>query len=274
VGTGLKTKQEIESCVAELGEKQAWNHNFVLPHGIETRPGVQSSHGKNLVKWDRIKPVLEDIGISAKRVLDIGCNEGFFSFKLHDDGAEVLGVDVDQHRLEKAMFISDILEKSEVEFRNLSIYDQEFSELPNFDFCLCLGFLHRIPDPFSALQRLADKSDIILLEWKALKFGPHDESFAYFTPGGYDEKDYYGTQFWVLSYACVEAILSRLGFDRFHRIDDPGSRRAILVAGRVDNPVFSRPDLILSRNRLRSILSHTKRYFSMLVKIITGRVNA
>jgi len=270
----LKSKQEIELRVAELGRLQNWNHNFVLPHNIETRPGAQTSYGKNLVKWNRIKSLLEEMSIHGNRVLDIGCNEGFFSFKLEEYGADVLGADIDKHRIEKAQFINSVFNKTGVEFRVLSIYEQEFSELKKFDFCLCLGFLHRIPDPYTALQRLTEKTDVIILEWKALKFGPHDESFAHFTPGEYNKQDYYGTQFWVMSYACVEAMLRRLGYAYFHRIDDSNSSRAIMVAGRVDNPVFHRPDIIVRRNALRIFLSHTKRYILTVWKIIRGRINA
>ena len=62
-----------------------------------------------------------------------------------------------------------------------------------FDICLCLGFIHRVPDPFSAVEAISSKANIIIFEWKALKFGSHDESFAYFSDKNIDEDDYYGT---------------------------------------------------------------------------------
>jgi len=267
-------KKELECKVAEFEAQQPWNHNFLLPHDVETRPGQQRSQGKNLVKWERLKPILDVIGIKGKRILDMGCNEGFFSLQLSDMGGEVTGIDIDPHRIEKARFVQSVLKKPKLNFHVMDIYSKEFDILQTFDLCLCLGFLHRIPDPFSAIDRLTNKTNLIIFEWKALKFGPHNEPFAYFSPGGFDQKDFYGTQYWLLSYAAVESILKRLGFVFFHRIDDPHQKRALLVAGKIDNPVFHRPDVILHRGRIHVFLSHTKRYLNTLEGIITGRINS
>jgi SAM-dependent methyltransferase len=270
----MMSKQELEGRVAELATVQPWNHNFVLPHGVETRPGRQLSHGKNTVKLERIRPLLDAMGVAGKNVLDVGCNEGFFSFHLADSGARVLGIDVDHHRIEKAQFIGKLLGKTGVELRVVDIYSDEFARLQRFDLCLCMGFLHRVPDPFSALSALSAKCDIILFEWKALKFGPHDEAFAYFSPKDVDHADFYGTEYWLLSYVALERMLRRLGFNRFHRVDDPTQRRALMVAGKVHNPVFDRPDVIGHRGRVRALLAHTKRYLRAVLGILTGRVNA
>jgi tRNA (mo5U34)-methyltransferase len=269
------TETEIKKRVAELGAEQPWNHNFELPLGVQTRPERQESHGKNLIKWQRLEVLLESIGVKGRRILDVGCNEGFFSLQLSRMGAgEVYGLDVDEQRIKKARFVAELLKPARTSFNVTDIYSNTFAELPRFDVCLCLGFLHRIPDPFTAMSRLAARSDIIVFEWKTLKFGPHDEPFAYYTPGHYIRDDYYGTQFWVMSFRCVEEIMRRLGFDRFHKIDDPSHRRAIMVAGRVANPIFELPDQIDRNNKVMAVLRHTKRYFATLVKIMDGRLNA
>lgn len=263
----------IREKVAQLGARQPWNHNIALPYGIETKPGEQVSAGKNLIKWQRIEPLLETIGVAGKRVLDVGCNEGFFSLRLAEMDATVGGIDIDESRIEKAEFVRQVLRADNVSFAVLDIYSQVFADTPRYDLCVCLGFLHRVPEPFTVLSRLSDRSDLILLEWKPLKHGPHDEPFAYYTPGGYAKDDPYGTQFWLLSFASVEAMLGRLGFDRFHRVDDPRSRRGILVAGRVANPIFDLPDVVRHRGRLPTLLSHTKRYIKTVGKIMSGRIN-
>lgn len=268
-------KYEIQEQVDALGRRQAWNHNFTLPYGVQTRPGAQSSHGKNLVKLERLKPLFGFIGLAGKSVLDIGCNEGFFSLHMAGEGAHVLGLDVDEYRIEKARYMQTLLGAGrEVRFENLDIYSPAFRALPRFDLCLCLGFIHRIPDPYTAIAVLGDRSDMILFEWKALKFGPHDEAFAYFSPKPIDTVDYYGTEYWLLSYATVERILQRVGFTYFHRIDDPRQRRAILVAGRHPHPLFDQPDQIGHRGRILSLLAHGKRCLRTLFGVVTGRLNA
>lgn len=268
-------KAETERRVKYLGSIQAWNHNFTLPHGIETKPGKQTSHGKNLVKMDRLKPLLERIGVAGRSVLDVGCNEGFFSMCLAQGGARVFGIDIDPNRITKASFVQSVLyPDKDARFELLDIYSDKFKALPRFDLCLCLGFVHRVPDPFSAIAAVSDRTDMIIFEWKALKFGPHDDAFAYFSPKEVDATDYYGTEYWLLSYAAMESILKRLGFGFFHRIDDPRQRRAILVAGRKHHPIFDQPDVVMHRGRIRSFLTHGKRCLKTFVGIVTGRVNA
>lgn len=39
-------KTDIEDEIAALGAEQSWNHNILLPFGIETSPSEQVSHGK------------------------------------------------------------------------------------------------------------------------------------------------------------------------------------------------------------------------------------
>ena len=58
------TKTDIQGKIAELGSEQPWNHNILLTHGIETSPKQQVSHGKNLVKWKRIKPILNMLDVT------------------------------------------------------------------------------------------------------------------------------------------------------------------------------------------------------------------
>ncbi len=266
---------EIQRRVDELGAFQAWNHNYTLPHGVETRPGAQVSHGKNLVKLERLKPLFAAIGLDGKSVLDVGCNEGYFSLHMAGEGAKVVGIDIDEKRIEKARYVQSVLSDGKnVRFDSVDIYSPQFRAFDRFDLCLCLGFIHRVPDPFSAIAALGDRADMIIFEWKALKFGPHDDAFAYFSPKPVDEGDFYGTEYWLLSYAALERILRRIGFKHFHRIDDPRQRRVILVAGRQHHLLFDRPDLIIHRGRLRALLTHGKRCLKTIVNILTGRLNA
>lgn len=266
---------DIQKRVDELGALQAWNHNYTLPHGVETRPGAQVSHGKNLVKLERLKPLFDAIGLNGKSVLDVGCNEGFFSLHMAGEGAKVMGIDIDEQRISKARYVQSVLgEGKDVRFDNLDIYSPQFKGLDRFDLCVCLGFIHRVPDPFSAIAAIGDRAEMIIFEWKALKFGPHDDAFAYFSPKSIDEADYYGTEYWLLSYAALERILKRLGYTHFHRVDDPRQRRAILVAGKHSHPLFDCPNVFIHRGRGRALLAHGKRFLRTVIGVLSGRINA
>ena len=156
----------------------------------------------------------------------------------------------------------------------LDLYSPEFQNLEPFEICICMGFLHRTPDPYRAIEAIIRKTGTTIFEWKALKHGLHDQAYAYFSPKGVDNNDYYRTEYWLLSYSALESILKRLGVKYFYRVDDPRQRRGILVAGKHDDEIFMQPDVILHRGRLEALMSHTKRYLKTIVRILHGRLNS
>jgi SAM-dependent methyltransferase len=52
------------------------------------------------IRWDAIKDLECVKSLSGKRLLEVGCGLGFFCMEFGRQGAEVLGVDVDQHALD------------------------------------------------------------------------------------------------------------------------------------------------------------------------------
>jgi 2-polyprenyl-3-methyl-5-hydroxy-6-metoxy-1,4-benzoquinol methylase len=133
-------RNEIQKRVDELGASQAWNHNYTLPHDVETRPGAQLSHGKNLVKLERMKTLFDAIGLNGKSVLDVGCNEGFFSLHMAGEGAKVIGIDIDEQRIAKALYVQSILgEGKDVRFDSMDIYSPQFKVFDRPDLIIHRG---------------------------------------------------------------------------------------------------------------------------------------
>ena len=125
----MYNSSQIKEQISKLNQEQKWNHNITLPGGIETRPIKQISHGKNLIKWKRIEPIIDLISMENKTVLDLGCNEGFFSIKLAEKKAIVLGIDIDKLRIKKANFIQSVLGFDNPKFEVLDIYSNQFKKL-------------------------------------------------------------------------------------------------------------------------------------------------
>jgi SAM-dependent methyltransferase len=85
--------------------------------------------------------------LTGKRVLDIGCNEGFFAMAAKDRGAaEVVGIDQDADAIERAR-----ARRGDIDFLN-----QPWDELPAgpFDLVLMLSALHYEANPRPLLQRI------------------------------------------------------------------------------------------------------------------------
>ena len=88
------------STEAEIKELAPWFHNIHLPDGSKTAPDHFLGDFPAF-KWKNIKAAIPE-DLSGWKVLDIGCNAGFYSIELAKRGADVLGIDLDEHYLKQA----------------------------------------------------------------------------------------------------------------------------------------------------------------------------
>ena len=222
------TKGEIENEVRRLCGVQPWWQDIELPFGIFTcgRPEGELKANHNVPKWDKIEAFLPS---GARRAIDLGCNEGYFCLKLIEAGMEeVVGIDVDQHRIEKASFVVDVLQVKDIGLVQADIYELDNLELGHFDLALCLGMLHRVPDPYRLLATVGRLADTVILEWSGINT---DDPIMRFWGGGFKTYDVHNTGYWRPSRACVKQILQRHGYNYFHDIEAK-CHRAILLASK------------------------------------------
>src|SRR5690606_9993462 len=99
----MVSDEKIKKDIEKLGP---WFHNLHLPGGQMTAPGHSLGDFPRF-KWDQLKEhVPEDL--HSWRILDIGCNAGFYSFELAKRGAQVLGIDLDTHYLKQAQWAAKV----------------------------------------------------------------------------------------------------------------------------------------------------------------------
>ena len=91
--------------------------------------------------------------LSGKRVLDIGCFEGFFSFECERRGAEVVAIDLWQYGATGFKLCKELLH-SDVEYRQASVYDLDPATFGMFDLVLFAGVLYHLRHPLLALDRV------------------------------------------------------------------------------------------------------------------------
>lgn len=271
----FRTKKEILRRVEELGSTQPWNHNFLLPFGVQTRPSIANSerHGKSTGKWKWLRPYLESLDLSGKRVLDVGCNEGFFSLRCRELGArEVVGIDINPQRIEKAHFIIDVLQPSAVQFVQRDLFGPDLPEIGRFDVAMCLGVLHRVPNPYGALCIISALADQVVIEWRAF----HDKegrSLLWYRRL-VNESDPDNTSYFFPTVTWVEEVLHEQGLTYSFVDDDSPWNRAVVIASRSDAPLFQRGNVRRRTSVVNELRARCIGRFRCVRQFLTGRAAA
>jgi hypothetical protein len=184
---------------------------------------------------------------------------------------ETVGIDADVNRISKAEFVAEVWSASNLFFEQGSIFDSDFKNLGHFDFVLCMGFLHRVPEVYTAIKILTSLSDTILFEWKASKHdaAPTMEFRGAKGKGGNE----YSKLYWAPSISFVVEILKSFGFTYNYAIEDRTKwRRAILISSRFDQPIFKDNERLSDGSKPSLLYKYSKVYFENIYRILTGRI--
>jgi tRNA (mo5U34)-methyltransferase len=214
-------RADIERRVRDL---EPWYHNLDL-RGVPTNP---DNPDYPLSRWRLLEPhVAPDL--TGKTVLDLGCNAGYFSLRMRERGAEVLGVDWFPEAIEQARFAAQVL-GIDVEYRLQNIYEFVLNEDRPFDYVLFLGVFYHLRYPLLILDQLARMTGEMLLFQTVIKEPaeaadlavPHDLSSAdlatilhpafprmYFVEQALDGA---ANNWFICNRSCVEAVLRSSGF--------------------------------------------------------------
>jgi tRNA (mo5U34)-methyltransferase len=153
----MNTLQSMGAGAAtdEIAALAPWFHNLHLPSGHQTAPDHPLGDFPAF-KWAQIEPHVP-VDLSGARVLDIGCNAGFYSFQLAARGAEVLALDMDEHYLEQARWAAQQLDpQRRIDFRQGTVYDLARVD-EQFDLILFLGVLYHLRHPLLAIDAVAER---------------------------------------------------------------------------------------------------------------------
>jgi tRNA (mo5U34)-methyltransferase len=139
-----------------------WFHNLHLPNGVQTLPNHFLGGDFPRFKWQQIEPFLPG-DLNGWRVLDVGCNAGFYSFELARRGASVLGIDVDPHYLAQARWaVREMGLEGQVELRQMEVYDLARSS-ETFDLIWFMGVFYHLRYPLLALDLLAHRTGRLMM---------------------------------------------------------------------------------------------------------------
>jgi tRNA (mo5U34)-methyltransferase len=115
-------------------------------------------------------PMVELCGgsLEDKRVLDLGCNAGFWSLEALERGADfVLGIDGRDMHIDQAEFVFEVkrVDSSKYEFAVGNVIDFDYSNWGEFDVVLCLGLMYHVGKPVELMEAMARvNSDICVID--------------------------------------------------------------------------------------------------------------
>jgi SAM-dependent methyltransferase len=155
----------------EIKQPPAWMYAWELGEGITTPvlgPELSDVHRTRLELLEApVREALSSAGPNA-RVIDLACNEGWFSHRLLEWGASyVLGVDIRPQVIRRAELLRAHLGISQdrLELRCADVFDLNVSELGTFDVVLCLGLVYHLENPVGAMRiASALTGDICVIE--------------------------------------------------------------------------------------------------------------
>ena len=157
--------EEIQRRVQSF---ERWHYEFDL-NGVKT-PLFDEGHRLRHEHRTRyfFDPLVSLCGgsLRGKRVLDLGCNAGFWSLQAINAGAEfVHGIDGRQMHVDQANLVFEALGIDESRYR-FSVGDVLADDLKphgSFDVVLCLGLLYHIAKPMELFENIAAVSTDVLL---------------------------------------------------------------------------------------------------------------
>ncbi len=144
------TKKEMQDAVEKIASLRQFYH-FVELKGTQTT----EIHKHPLPTWDKIHPLLPS-DISKMKCLDVGCNSGFYSLILAANGADVLGIDINQTDIDvvaQAKWLESEF-KTGAKFENIGVLELDSKHHNKYDIIMFLGVYHHLPDTDSVLQKL------------------------------------------------------------------------------------------------------------------------
>lgn len=139
--------EEISRRIASI---PVWRHRIEVAPGIVT-PGTEDT----ATEWTRLGVPAD---LRGRRVLDIGCSDGFYAFECERRGAEVVAIDDESSLLaggRNGFSVAAELLDSAVSYRCADVHELDPDELGHFDHVLFVNVLYHLRNPILALDRIA-----------------------------------------------------------------------------------------------------------------------
>ena len=181
------------------------------PNPFSSKQGKRNPSLRNCAdRYEAFSALLpQDMPLS---VLDIGCEQGYFVFRMAERGGFCIGIDWDRHKIEIAQALSTVYNVNNALFAQMDINNKTASTLPKVDMVICLSIFHHWAHKLGEY----DAKEIMI------KVSNCAEKYLIFETGQPNEVK----KKWAerLSFivpdidSCVRSFLYELGFEKIHNL--------------------------------------------------------
>jgi tRNA (mo5U34)-methyltransferase len=201
-----------ETELQQVLARYAFYHIIKLTDTISTPGNPVYVRAQNLC-MERLK----SLDVKGKRVLDIGCRDGLFSFAAESMGAaEVVGIDNDLSKAATEFLIPFF--NSKVRMHQMNLYDLKPESFGQFDVVIFPGVLYHLRYPFWGLRAIRDILKIgghLLIE-TAIWVGERNNSMLFCPIGEDNPYAPDGTSCTFFNEKGLVDTLTSLGFQTLH----------------------------------------------------------
>ncbi len=157
--------------------------------------------------------------LEGQRVLDIGCNAGYWSIQAHRAGAsEVLGIDASADNIAQARFLTDMIGLNGVTYAQQNVYDLSPATVGQFDLTFFVGVLYHLDRPIEALERIhAVTRHALLIDTQLFRMRTPVLQLAADDVRYYHQSSHSNHLAMIPSQSAVVLMLQRAGFKRVVR---------------------------------------------------------
>jgi 2-polyprenyl-3-methyl-5-hydroxy-6-metoxy-1,4-benzoquinol methylase len=157
---------------AEIKEKIAsfphWHYQFDLKGNLT--PIFKKTHVKRHAQRKKhfFDPLVRLFGgsLEGKRVLDLGCNAGFWSLCAAQAGCDyVLGIDGRKMHVDQANFVFETkdVERESYDFFLGDIFEMDLGRFGTFDVVLCLGLMYHVSKHVELMEKISEVNNDVLV---------------------------------------------------------------------------------------------------------------
>jgi tRNA (mo5U34)-methyltransferase len=159
--------EEIKQKIASFPR---WHYQFDLRGNLT--PIFKESHVKRHAQRKKLffDPLVELFGgsLEGKRVLDLGCNAGFWALSAAQAGCDyVLGIDGRQMHVDQANFVFEAKEvaRERFDFFSGDLFETNLRRFGTFDVVLCLGLMYHISKHVELMEKISEvNSDVLVID--------------------------------------------------------------------------------------------------------------